>query len=206
MILLSGVAIVCAAVVLIISDIKKNKELVRVAEAERNELQSIIDDAELMVDELNNFSDYIISQIEQKNSEVGQHMSKLDEKLKKVMETQVRMDLSGARFKGVKYAEDIADNKAEKTKRLVFKMAQRSRGSSSAENKPYDIRLIKEKGAPKSARESALDLVNNKKYGNVLKYSKEGMSEAEIARSLNIGKGEVELIIGLKDYYEKSKL
>ena len=201
-----------------------------------------------MVDELNNFSDYIISQIEKKNSEVDSQLTKLDEKLKKVVETQVNLDMSGERLRHVESqgeaqkegqgeAQKVSQGEAQKegrgevqkegqgkvqkegqgkdqkesqvqTKKVVYRMVRRNRaaqgdGFENEERQPYDIRVLKGKAVNESGKRTAVLVMNEKKYGSILKYADEGMTEAEIARKLNIGKGEVELIIGLKSYYEK---
>ena len=214
LILLSGVAIICVAIFLIMKDNKKNRELVRIAETEKDELKSIIDDAELMVDELNNFSDYIITEIEKKNSEVDLQLSMLDEKLKKAMETQVHLDMTGARMKAVKVLDETYENETvlamPDTKRMVYRIERRSRSGAVAGEKSRDegSSIIDERTVNEETvddiKKSAILVLNDKKYGNVLKYANEGMSDTDIAKTLNIGKGEVQLIIGLKDNYEKS--
>jgi len=265
MILLSGVAIVCASILLIIRDNKKSNELLKIAKTEKNELQSIIDDAELMVDELNNFSDYIITQIERKNSEVDRQLTKLDEKLKRAMETQAHPDIPDERVAGIRYTEAtegtpesedrsgdtrgdsdsdtfkdsrensrgdriVADKEeapetdwngepddgsyaevsvaetAPRKKKSVFRLERLKKDKEvvDEQRQPYDIKMIRERVNAGSVNRTATLTINDKKYGNVLKYAEEGMVVAEIAKKLNIGSGEVELIIGLKSYYEKN--
>ena len=43
----------------------------------------------------------------------------------------------------------------------------------------------------------ALQVLNNKNYDNIIKLHKEGKDISTIAKELNIGKGEVQLILGL---------
>ncbi|MDR1440176.1 MAG: hypothetical protein LBJ10_09285 [Clostridiales bacterium] len=75
--LFAGVAFVLTAVAWIAYDAKKNRLFMRRAETEKAELLSIIDDAELMVSELNNFSDYIVERIDQKHSEAEDCIARL---------------------------------------------------------------------------------------------------------------------------------
>ena len=50
--------------------------------------------------------------------------------------------------------------------------------------------------APAKKREKVIPI--NNKYSEVIKLSQEGMQDLEIAKRLNMGKGEVELILGLR--------
>jgi hypothetical protein len=47
------------------------------------------------------------------------------------------------------------------------------------------------------------ELSRNKKCADVLQCAQDGLDEATIARKLNVGRGEVALILGLKDVYER---
>ena len=340
MMLVTGIGVVCLTIVFITKENRASKELVKATDNRKDELLSIIDDAELMVDELNNFSDYIIGQIEKKNSEIDQQLTKLDEKLKKAAEAQVRLDISGVRYKSIKSHDgnnsdsnpwdvdhqdeyywsvksgDIERRRAERrdidtdtdtdevdasdikqhdadpreTYRLETEQREAEHGEanqSEAEHgeaehgeaeqsktgsleidrhetdmretdqrtaeiapqslneqdgkhhnsirkyngkrlnnksvyrversnkdfdfagkaqkgKPvYDVKVLDEKETLENNVKTAVLTINEKKYGNILKYAENGMSKAKIAKELGIGKGEVELILGLKSYYEK---
>ncbi|MCL2165176.1 MAG: hypothetical protein FWH55_12515 [Oscillospiraceae bacterium] len=256
MILVFGLLIVSISIFLIVRDNRKGTELLQIAETEKGELLSIIEDAELMVDELNNFSDYVITQIEKKNTEVDQQLTILDEKLKRAVETQVRLDISGtpvdpvaqvnsvaqadpvaqinsvaqadpvAQINSVAQADPVAQvnsdmhiaqagaykelsaNDGDKPIRYkdkaVYRIKRRNKSVSNDEKSVINIKVLnKEEAVVKSVQRPAVLTVNDKKCASVLKYSEDGMSETEIAKALNIGKGEVELILELKSYYEK---
>ena len=80
-ILVTGFAIVIASSVWFALDLRKAKKLLLVAEAEKNELRSIIADAEVMVSELNNFSNHLLERIDSKNSEAEVFLDKLGKSL-----------------------------------------------------------------------------------------------------------------------------
>jgi hypothetical protein len=254
---------------------------------------------------LNNFSNYIINQIEKKNFEVDQQITKLDEKMKKAMETQVHLDTREPRYKNAEFNEQVKspdtdyssdtdyyddenysaseeydeeenygvvedyvgveeyeavysealaakskayakDRRREKTpgsdrrgtdrrktgseqggggsgaerrnterrganaaeldsnNRIVYKVERRSRNTPDEDKEKYAIRRHRGHGRTGNPQGNVSLNISEKKYGNVLKHAEKGMDVAEIAKALGIGKGEVELILGLKDYYEKS--
>lgn len=65
-----GIMLIFVSIVLIYFDRKKTLNEENTLNEKRDELIRIIKDAELIVEELNKFSDYIVSQIDQKSSEV----------------------------------------------------------------------------------------------------------------------------------------
>ncbi len=134
--------------------------------SKKKELKEIIEDAKDMIEELNKFSDYIVTQMDIKNKELLINLKAYDEKL------------NSLEAKANKYSyknEPVIEN--------VY--------IDQVEYPEYDYA---EKNI-NNGREKAPQISN--KYKQVIEMSNQGMSCTEIARELNIGKGEIELILEL---------
>lgn len=132
----------------------------------QNELENVLKDADIMVDELNNISDYIVQIVDVKTSEV-----------ERVME------LSDERAKYLQSIEQMNKIVAENKKNI---------GNSSHSN----AQIISNKNKPVTNRNDKI-IAFGTKHAQVLSMSDDGLNDAEIARNLNIGKGEIELIRGM---------
>ncbi|MDR3121538.1 MAG: hypothetical protein LBU58_09455 [Clostridiales bacterium] len=227
--LIVGMAFVLMSVLLFARDYRKGKKLLERAAEEKEELLSIIGDAELMVNELNNFSDYILSRIDSKSSEVGEVIEKLGETLERAAGKVGAVDKAGAPAdhagrvdntahgrRSVRYR--VADSKKAQTYRL--KSGARPRAVPNAAPAPSEMQAeaqaafgrrdetfvpapvilfpVAERADRRKERRQAT-LSRNRKCVDVIKYAEDGMDEAEIARKLNIGRGEVALVLGLRD-------
>ena len=261
-----GASFVLLAIVWIARDNRKNRKLVGKAEVEKEELLSIIEDAELMVNELNHFSDYILTKIEEKNVTVGDSIEKLEEKLEAVREDRensekrdealgrtadrtpvyhlkkqagahrsrnvaaglhneaVRAEEAGAAVltaeagAGGHTKEEsaveaaIAETVAEAAEETAAKTAEEI-SEEEPENLPEassgaPIIVFSRKDGDNIVPEYHKNRVKyeNRKYKQVLQYAQEGLSESEIAQQLNIGKGEVRLILGLTESEATSRI
>ena len=243
-----GAAFVLLSILWIARDNRKNRKLVGKAEEEREELLSIIEDAELMVNELNNFSDYILTKIEEKNVAVGDSIEKLEEKLEAVREDRENSENRGGasgriagrapvyRLKKLAGAaevteamdfEDLAEPAEAETKVKATETATEAEAEEAAEMTDATEEISEEEpnnvpetssGAPiiVFSRKDGDNIVpeyhknrvkyENRKYKQVLQYAQEGLSESEIAQQLNIGKGEVRLILGLTESEATSRI
>ncbi|NLK86656.1 MAG: hypothetical protein GX279_04090, partial [Clostridiaceae bacterium] len=84
-----GILLSIISLILILID-KKNIFVFRKAfDDKKQELVEIINDAEQMIDELNRFSDYIVSQIDVKNEELNANMKEAEKKLSALEERAV---------------------------------------------------------------------------------------------------------------------
>ena len=265
-----GAAFVLVAILWIARDNHKNRKLVGKAEEEREELLSIIEDAELMVHELNNFSDYILSKIEEKNAVVGDSIEKLEEKLEAVRgdrensencaergnreDHRNRADCEDRSNRGgssgrtadrtpvyrlkkragaaeVAEAVDLADHAEAATaaetatKAFVADAKTEEETEEAAADTTEEISEEEQENLPEASsgapiivfsRKDGDNIVpeyhknrvkyENRKYKQVLQYAQEGLSESEIAQCLNIGKGEVRLILGLTESEATSRI
>ena len=80
-VLITGFALVIASIIWFAIDLRKAKKLLQIAETEKTELRSIIADAEIMVNELNNFSNYLLEKIDHKNNETSTYIDTLEASL-----------------------------------------------------------------------------------------------------------------------------
>jgi hypothetical protein len=261
----AGMAFVLTAMAWIAYDARKNRKFVRQAETDRAELLSIIDDAELMVSELNNFSDYIFSRIDQKNSEAEDCILRLGRELGAASEAysalagqaaqaaQVALPAAGWAAlppAGAAYAQPAGDGDGA-GEGLALALAEAGGGADSAE--ALDVAELAEgEAAEPAGMDGGAELAEtgggaalaetggdwepeaeappamppiimfpmpedierhrakrkiranrSKKLAEVLRCAEDGLSESEIAQRLDIGRGEVSLILGLKDVYEE---
>ncbi len=177
--------ILCGIILLIISFIWILVEEKSILNSEKrldekkDDLIEIIGDAEQLVHELNKLSDYIISQIQGKNDQIFEHMSEVEEKI---------LNIEGILDK--KY------NDLENREPLVV-------------NDNIHINYsIDDKVEAGGNNQESLNIRNKKSYQNVVsinsRYSEvynlaqQGLNNMEIAKYLNMGKGEVELILGVR--------
>jgi DNA-binding NarL/FixJ family response regulator len=119
-------------------------------------LKNVIESAEQMIDEINKLSDYVVTQISEKNKEIKVVKQELDDKLDQ-------------------YKELI--KKIEKTQVIYEDIIEKN-----SEDEDYEVFEFQD---------------NEQKQIAVLELSQNGMSVSEIAKRLNIGQGEVKLIISM---------
>jgi len=260
-ILSTGFAFILSSVVWFYFDLRRTKKLLNKADSEKNALQTIISDAEMMVCELNNFSNYLLEKIERKNYETGHYLEMLDESLNnvKLSVTAARkiksrpLGLSKRKFAGGwrsangaganvagapgSAAHDDAGRGGDAhggAGRGVFDgiavtspaETPRQSGTQPAGRRPegrrYKSRYLKRlininaaaagglsaplisfeadagnAGNVKKGGRRLIPSVRGRKFLEVMRHYEEGMDEADIARTMGIGRGEVALIIGL---------
>jgi len=284
-----GAVFVLASIIWFAVDLRKAKMLLQKADAEKSELKSIIADAETMASELNKFSSYLLTKIEQKNNETGQYLEWLDESLNNVKQVQgagpgillkgdryrlsKRKFISGGRytknkeiqeyihaqavrygisstgapadqgsragFSGRKYKSylikryiggraaggrksgaggGVRSGRAENVKCLSdiggsgrFGGEEEGAGRFGEEGAGAVAPLVvfsggrRKRNSPVKSGRNAAAALNGRRYLDVLRYYEEGMDEAGIAKALNIGRGEVSLILGLRAGYAPKK-
>ena len=166
-IILIGIMMVAVAMIWMVIERKNNRDYRLEIDEKRYELQHLIEDAEQLLDELNNFSGYVVTQMEEKQKDMEEAVKAADE----------RLDL----FANIK---EIPDNLANSMQ--DFRQEQEKidiKIESDEEEPPETLQYKKGKIIP-------FDL----KKREVIKLSRDGMGSEEIARLLNMGKGEIELI------------
>jgi ATP/maltotriose-dependent transcriptional regulator MalT len=148
-------------------DRKKLKSYADRIEENKNLLEDLIADGERMIDELNRFSEYIVTRIDVKNTEVWTSIKKLEEKVAEA-ERRIRV---------IKMEADRVQSDLQGT--LV-------RARFGVANSINDDKRKQRKVIPMRGR-----------YKDVLKLAANGYSDTEIAKKLGMGKGEIRLVLDL---------
>ncbi|MBP7175711.1 MAG: hypothetical protein KBA53_05760 [Thermoclostridium sp.] len=158
-IILIGVLMTATAMVWMVIERKKSRDYRLETDERRYELQRVVEDAEQLLDELNNFSNYIVTRMEEKQQEVELVIQAADE----------RMDLFGQ--------IDLPEIPKEQKKLSGMETA-----------------AVIEPEIPAIITKKAKIIPLDEKRRQVVKLYKDGLDSTEIAKLLNIGKGEIELI------------
>ncbi len=140
---------------------KRLKNHILKLESREESLSLILEDAGQMVDEMNRFSDYIVTQLDLKNKELWDSIKKFEEKMQK-------------------YSLNIKDLNSE-----LDRINNKIECSSLLANKVYNN------------SKSRKVIPMNRRYSEALELAKNGMDVTEIAKKLNMGKGEIQLVLGL---------
>jgi hypothetical protein len=195
-ILIIGFLFIISSIIWFAAENKKTKRLLLKSETEKKALGAMISDVEIMVNELGSFSDYLVKKIESKNNEAEMLLNKLNEAI-----NSVRTDIDNT---PVINNNDINPNNLYVDDDSMV---------ANTDGNAYDILIEKKSAVPvimlqnnghkKNIARGNLRfnaaLSRNGKYSDVLRCVEEGMGEAEIAKLLDIGRGEVSLILGLRE-------
>lgn len=169
--ILIGLILLAILLILAIFFIKKAFIFSKHYEEKKNKLVEIINDAELMIEELNKFSDYVVTQMDFKNEELSINLKKAHEEI---------------------------EGLAQKTQNVVNLASEANKMRKNEMSEDMKRGIIGQ-NTEMAVNESSINNVIpiNSKYSEVLRLSKSGISEVEIAKRLNIGKGEIQLILEL---------
>lgn len=223
-----GILLMTISLVWIAFDKKKQLDGQEALQEKKDILVSAISDAELMVEELNNISDYLVSHIDKKRQEVADTIKEAEEKIKTSKDKTIKETID----KGIKERIDKEIKKVtdKKVKEIVDKEIKRAVDEKIKEIIDTEIkRIIEEKVNSKidkvyfaelkeplfddknaifknvlsedsinKSLESKKKIVSaNNKYKEVINLSQSGLNETQIAKKLNMGKGEIQLVLGI---------
>ncbi len=153
-------------------DKRKIKVLLESINNGKDNLKEIIDDAEEMINELNRFSEHIVTRMDIKNTEIWRSMKKLDEKVeqssRRVRQIKMESDRIQSDIKGTLAKTRLAETGIQEE-------------NPTQKNKDTQRKII-----PMSGR-----------YREVLNLAANGYSDTEIAKKLSMGKGEIKLVLEL---------
>lgn len=127
----TGTVLIILSIIWILCDRKRGRDEEKKLDEKKKELIEIIADAEQIIEELNKFSDYIISQIDQKKDEMWKSLQMMSEQAKQENFVSEAVDSSDTKKR------DVTDSTGKKTipkdnKYLnVIKLSQK--GMSSTE-------------------------------------------------------------------------
>jgi len=170
-IILVGSGLTVFAFLLILYEKKRLHDYRGDLKEKKDELVKVIEDAEELISEMNRFSDYAVTQIEEKNSVLMDTIAEADLKIKQ-MDSMVMQEVSVSKHELAPVSIYDEDS--------VAKIIE--------EEKPEN----KEKISSYVAKGKVLTF--DLKRREIIKLAKAGMDSNEIARILNCGKGEIELI------------
>lgn len=176
-----GISLILISIIMVMLDRKRDSEEKREYIEIKSKLEELLIDSSEMVDELNRFSDYMVTRVDKKCKE---YMDLINYKQEKKVDDTVAQQVSKvseaeatAAAVTIKPSEPVPDiREINSVDEAVIFTEELEAGNSSGEDNS--------KGS-------------NHKHNEVIKLFEAGMSDAEIAKALNIGKGEVQLIIGL---------
>lgn len=221
-----GIILVIIAFIWIAYDWKKSGEEHKLLEDKKGELAKIITEAEQMIDELNKFSGYVVTQMEQKSDELSSRIKDIDDRMNKIQENTEKkfagddngksknvsvIDVDGHMETDIMCNNNYAGNAAGTAAGAVLALQECSvcqaenssnkeqiyieaKDTEQDETAPvFPIIAMQPSGYNTKGEKPLLNL----KHKAVIQMYKKGIEGTEIARKLNIGKGEIELILGI---------
>lgn len=194
-IIFTGIMLILISLGLIAFDRKKGYDYSTKLNDKKEELEIIITDADQMINEMNKFSDYIVTQMELKNEEMTTNLKVIEEKYNrlssKVSETIVENDVINDLVVNGNIMESLSDRENYQSKNFLVKKHDDLHLSNS--NSTY----FQTNKMQHKSKEKVIPI--NNKLKRVLQLSQNGHSDTEIAKSLNMGKGEVQLILEMNN-------
>lgn len=183
-----GITLMAVAFVWIAYDIKRSNDDAKRLDEKKKDLAEIIADSEQMIEELNKFSDYVITQMDMKSEEMNNSLKVAEEKIK-----QFQSKVSGT-------------NEADAKNEIMVNGSSMAAGTKGEDfTFSYKHEMVIDTldgdilqyilGTEDKHKDNVIPL--NSRHKEVLKLAEKGLSDTEIAKTLNMGKGEVELILGV---------
>lgn len=193
-----GILLIIISLISIFLEKRKAFHFVKGFDEKKQELSEIINDAEQMIDELNRFSDYIVTQMDLKNEELNKNLREAEERVqslnKKVSTISIASSaVAEAEFEAMDSGVAYAVNSTAVGSAAITNIPSYT---SDAANAAYGRSEEPKSFAASKKKEKVIPF--NNRYSEVLRLAGEGLESLEIARKLHMGKGEVELIIGLR--------
>jgi len=190
-IIIFGIFLILVSFVWIVYDSKKSSDLLKQLDDKKEDLVGIISDAEQMVDEMNKFSDYIVTQMEIKNEELNNNLKSMEDRLKKINnKVEIRNEVKDVQ------KERIVTGDTHDIKYNLDKDVLNYNSDLIIENYNYEnpnMIYTQTNRIQSKARDKVIPMKS--KYSEVLMLSRNGFSDTEIAKRMNIGKGEIQLIL-----------
>lgn len=164
-IILIGSGLTLFALILMLFEKKRLHDYRSDLREKKEDLIKVIEDAEELITEMNRFSEYTVTQLEEKN----------DVLLKSIAEADLKIELMNS----YNMEEDSVNSSAIYDESAVSQILEEENPMA------HDITA-----SPRKSKVLTFDL----KRREIIKLAKSGLDCTEIARLLNCGKGEIELI------------
>ena len=183
-----GIILIVVSLIWIVFDRKNAFDTELRMDEKKAELIRIIRDAEMMVEELNRFSDYVVTQIGEKNAEMNARFKEAE----KFIET---MRIETASFQNLRNEVIGYSNPIDTNPRFSEINSVKKKDVEDEKPDEHVINSSKNVKGVSKVKEKIVSL--NNKHNEVITLANKGLNETEIARKLNIGKGEIQLILGV---------
>lgn len=181
-----GVVLIVVSLIWIAYDRKKGLDYVQKLEQKKEELIAIIRDAEQMVDELNRFSDYVVTRMDQKSQELFQHMKMAEMQLDAVHPESLSAKAPEVKLESMASEEPVHESGSQNDRMPQFERPQAQQDTGPADK------------AVENDFEIGGGLTPARRLREVVKLYEMGLSDTEIAKRLKMGKGEIHLILGTR--------
>ncbi len=176
-IILIGILIVCFALIWMVIEKKRTLDYRLEIDERRYELKHIIEDADQLLTEMNNFSSYIVNQMEEKQKSVENTLRQADESIDCLYQNMYMASAQAPQ------AFRIEMEQQEQIKENIGNIKTEAIQEIEETDESIIISRIKGKLIP-----------FNERKREVIKLHKKGINSIEIAKMLDMGKGEIELI------------
>lgn len=196
-----GILLIGISIVLVAYDKKRSADKAADIGAKKQELVGIINDADEMIQELNKFSDYVVSQINLKNEEMSLSLKKYEEQIESL----------NARISENLEIMQKADSVSQPLQKVVNGNLSENNSIVKEEGEPFrygndlviDSKMFENAYQPvhttsrQTVRSKDKVIPINSRHKEVIRLATGGMNSTEIAKQLKMGKGEIQLILDL---------
>ena len=200
-----GMLLIIVSLISIFLDKRKVFSFIKGFDEKKLELSEIIGDADQMINELNRFSDYIVTQMDLKSEELNRNLR----------EAEIRVHSLNERISTVSVATDaVPESEIDlmgteidlMETEIAYAVNSTSMNTGAINSLPLSTPVAASVAynrgealkSTTSVKKSDKVIPFNSRYSEVLRLAGEGLGSLDIARKLHMGKGEVELIIGLR--------
>ncbi|NLX63468.1 MAG: hypothetical protein GX022_01610 [Clostridiaceae bacterium] len=166
-----GIVLTVFSLILMLYEKKRLHDYRSDLKEKKDQLISVIEDAEELIEEMNRFSDYAVTRIEEKNNILMDTIAKADLMIQKLQSTAHDKVLP---------CEPEPDKSGVYDECSITKILEEDKQDNENKNSAYQM-----KGKV---------LTFDVKRREIIKLARAGLESTEIARILNCGKGEIELI------------
>lgn len=186
-----GIILIIASIIWIMYDKKEAYDMELRMDEKKAELINIIRDAEIMIEELNRFSDYVITRIEEKNNEMDIKFIEAEQLIEAIKNEMASFSNLQKETEEKSYSIDIPP--------ILQETDSIKKNETVNLNNDEDLVTSNSNAEDEASLSKSKDKVVtlNSKHNEVLMLAQKGLNETEIARKLNMGKGEIQLILGV---------